>query len=165
MYFLGLDLGSLSCDAVLIDEEETILASAVVPTGARNIMAIARAKKEVLELSKKLNELSKDKTVQLPEKYPVVFIHAKNKKEAAKLILLQSSRYGKMTNETLYEFLHENELNFDDLKVELDLPDIKMDLFGDGYNPETFQPSKDDQTNLDEKKSVKCPGCGHEFTP
>ncbi len=48
MYYLGLDIGSLSCDAVLIDEEEKILTTAVVPTGARNQEAIARAKAEVL---------------------------------------------------------------------------------------------------------------------
>lgn len=48
MYFLGLDIGSLSCDALLIDEKETILASSVVPTGARNREAIERARDEVM---------------------------------------------------------------------------------------------------------------------
>lgn len=48
MYFLGVDLGSLSCDAVLIDETGRMLASSVVPTGARNREAIARATDEVL---------------------------------------------------------------------------------------------------------------------
>jgi predicted CoA-substrate-specific enzyme activase len=48
MYYLGLDIGSLSCDAVLIDDSESIVASSVVPTGARNREAIARATDEVL---------------------------------------------------------------------------------------------------------------------
>ena len=48
-YYLGLDLGSLSCDAVLIDDEARTLAWAVVPTGARNIEAIGRARATVLE--------------------------------------------------------------------------------------------------------------------
>jgi len=48
MYFLGLDLGSLSCDALLIDEKKNILASSVVPTGARNREAIERAGDEVI---------------------------------------------------------------------------------------------------------------------
>ena len=47
-YYLGLDLGSLSCDAVLIDDRENILATAVVPTGARNLEAIERARAEAL---------------------------------------------------------------------------------------------------------------------
>lgn len=49
MYFLGIDIGSLSCDAVLIDEKKNVLASSVIPTGAKNIESIARVKKEVLD--------------------------------------------------------------------------------------------------------------------
>ena len=48
MYYMGIDIGSLSCDAVLIDDKENLLAAAVVPTGAKNIEAIARVKKSVL---------------------------------------------------------------------------------------------------------------------
>jgi predicted CoA-substrate-specific enzyme activase len=48
MYFLGLDIGSLSCDGVIIDDQETVVAWSVVPTGARNLEAIARARREVL---------------------------------------------------------------------------------------------------------------------
>lgn len=48
MYYLGIDIGSLSCDAVIIDRDENVVASTVVPTGARNIEAIDRARTEVL---------------------------------------------------------------------------------------------------------------------
>lgn len=48
-YFGGIDIGSLSCDAVVMDEAGTILASAVVPTGADSQVAIARATDAVLE--------------------------------------------------------------------------------------------------------------------
>jgi hypothetical protein len=47
-FYLGVDVGSLSCDAVLITDEERIVAWSVVPTGARNCEAIARARDEVL---------------------------------------------------------------------------------------------------------------------
>lgn len=49
-YYLGLDVGSLSCDAVVVDgsESERIVAWSVVPTGARNLDAIARAQREAL---------------------------------------------------------------------------------------------------------------------
>ncbi len=47
-YFLGIDIGSLSCDAVLIDGSGKVAASAVVPTGAKNREAIARVTDEVL---------------------------------------------------------------------------------------------------------------------
>lgn len=46
--YLGLDIGSLSCDAVLIDAAGRVTAWSVVPTGARNMQAIARARGEAL---------------------------------------------------------------------------------------------------------------------
>ena len=49
MYFLGIDIGSLSCDAVLLDENKNIVSSSVIPTGVKNIEAIARVKKNVLD--------------------------------------------------------------------------------------------------------------------
>jgi predicted CoA-substrate-specific enzyme activase len=51
MYYLGIDIGSLSCDAVLIDRDERVLATSVVPTGAKNKESIARVTDEVLRLS------------------------------------------------------------------------------------------------------------------
>ncbi len=51
MYYLGIDIGSLSCDAVLINDDKKILSTSVVPTGAKNIEAIHRVKREVLERS------------------------------------------------------------------------------------------------------------------
>ncbi len=49
MYFLGVDIGSASCDAVLMDGEKNIIASSVLPTGARNVEAIACARREVMD--------------------------------------------------------------------------------------------------------------------
>jgi predicted CoA-substrate-specific enzyme activase len=49
MLYLGVDVGSLSCDAALVDDQQRLVAWSVVPTGARNAQAIARARREVLE--------------------------------------------------------------------------------------------------------------------
>jgi len=51
MYFLGVDLGSLSCDAVLLDHCGTVAAASVVPTGARNREAVDRVVREVLGIA------------------------------------------------------------------------------------------------------------------
>jgi len=51
MYYLGIDIGSLSCDAVLIDEKKQILSTSVIPTGAKNHEAIERVRQEVLRAS------------------------------------------------------------------------------------------------------------------
>ncbi len=48
-YYLGLDVGSLSCDAVLIDDAMRLVAWSVLPTGARNMDAIQRARDQVLQ--------------------------------------------------------------------------------------------------------------------
>ncbi|MDF1551791.1 MAG: acyl-CoA dehydratase activase [Deferrisomatales bacterium] len=48
-YYLGIDIGSLSCDAVVIDGDAAVLGSAVVPTGAKNQEAISRARREALD--------------------------------------------------------------------------------------------------------------------
>lgn len=49
MYYLGVDVGSLTCDAVIIDGEEKVVAWSVVPTGARNLQAIALARDLALQ--------------------------------------------------------------------------------------------------------------------
>ena len=49
MYYLGIDIGSLSCDAVLLDHTQKILAAAVVPTGARNQEAIQNVRNAVIQ--------------------------------------------------------------------------------------------------------------------
>lgn len=51
MVFLGIDVGSLSCDAVIVNLEGDILAWTVVPTGAKNLEAIERARREVIRIS------------------------------------------------------------------------------------------------------------------
>ncbi|RME28179.1 MAG: 2-hydroxyglutaryl-CoA dehydratase [Deltaproteobacteria bacterium] len=48
-YFMGIDVGSLSCDAVIVGEDGDMVAWAVVPTGARNTESIALVRRLVLE--------------------------------------------------------------------------------------------------------------------
>src|SRR5215831_14702564 len=93
---------------------------------------------------------------------PCALIEAKDSKDAAAKILLISSQYGKMTEESLDEFLSENELDMNDLLDELELPALDMRYFGSGE----FEPTdEDDQGQLDKKNPVTCPECGHEFIP
>ena len=94
---------------------------------------------------------------------PCALIDAKDKREAAEKILLISSQYGRMTEESLDEFLAENDLSFLELADELELPSIDDAYFRD---PNEFGPtSVDEQGRLDKKNPVTCPECGHEFVP
>lgn len=49
MFYLGVDIGSLTCDAVLVDDRERIVAWSVVPTGASSLRAIERSRAEVFQ--------------------------------------------------------------------------------------------------------------------
>ena len=94
---------------------------------------------------------------------PCALIDAKNRKEAAEKILLISSNYGKMTEESLDEFLAQNDLSFLELADELELPAIDERYFRD---PNEFTATDaDDQGRLDKKNPITCPECGHEFVP
>ena len=92
---------------------------------------------------------------------PCALIQAKDRKEAAEKILLISSNYGKMTEESLDEFLAQNDLSFLELADELELPSIDERYFRD---PNEFTVTDaDDQGRLDKKNPITCPECGHEF--
>jgi len=94
---------------------------------------------------------------------PCALIQAKDRKEAAEKILLISSNYGKMTEESLDEFLAQNDLSFLELADELELPSIDERYFRD---PNEFTVTDaDDQGRLDKKNPITCPECGHEFVP
>lgn len=71
----------------------------------------------------------------VPEEVPVCYLKAANEDDAKRLILVASSRYGKMTDEGFAEFLHnfQDEVNFDRLKTVIDLPDIDLSKFELGY--------------------------------
>lgn len=60
---------------------------------------------------------------------PCVIVQANNKKEAAKAVLINNSKYAKINQESLSDFMIDFELNIDDLNF-LDLPDLNMDDFG-----------------------------------
>jgi len=78
---------------------------------------------------KVLTWMQKSGEYKLPEKYPCVEIFAKDKKEAAKAILTQSTSYGKITEKGLYDFLNEYDLDFADLKTDLELSEIDLNQF------------------------------------
>ena len=81
--------------------------------------------------------------------------NTKNKKEAAELILEQSSVFGKITEKGLEEFSLKFDLDLDDLNI--DLPDINLDLIefiaGEG--------EREVDENIETEN--ECPKCGYRF--
>ena len=70
-----------------------------------------------------------EKEVEVPECFPANFIDCKDRKEAVKLLLVYSSIYAKLEEESLYDFLKLEEINFKDLEDEIDLPSFYFKEF------------------------------------
>jgi len=57
-------------------------------------------------------------------------------------------------------------LDFDELNREIDLPNLDLEKFATFYmGGDVPVGSIEDQSRLDQKKPVRCPSCGNEFTP
>lgn len=100
--------------------------------------------------------------VQIPEMLPANFIDCTDIKEARKFVLIYSSIYARATDEALYEFIHKNELDFEILKQEIDLPELDIVKFETGwmkdYNPENKEKEISELTTENE-----CPSCGYKW--
>lgn len=83
---------------------------------------------------------------------PVVDIQAKDRKEAAELLLAVNSKYQTITDEGLHQFMVDMELDMEDLTA-FDLPDIDME----GFSLDNSPASNETTTEQEDKK---CPNCG-----
>ena len=70
---------------------------------------------------------------QVPEEFTANFVQCKDMKDAAKKVLVYSSIYASVTDEGLYEFSHDFNLNFDEIKFEIDIPKLDLDRYEAGY--------------------------------
>ncbi len=93
---------------------------------------------------------------------PVVYIQAKNKKEAMQKLLHITSQYGKFEREGLDIFLLD--INADDMFLEtLRLTDDEMFLGKEEeFDMDAFF-EEDNTDNIKEAKTVTCPKCGEVF--
>jgi hypothetical protein len=102
-----------------------------------------------------MEELEKE-GYSIPRNLSANFIRCKDRKEAIKLILIYSSIYANVTEEGLYELISVEKLNFEDLKEEIDLPNIDLERFEKGYAPEN-------STNKADEVNLECPKCGYKW--
>lgn len=91
-------------------------------------------------------------------KVPVAWIKAENIKEAKEKILIASSRYARIEDGGLYDFLQTSDIDIDDVNAFIDLPDIDLSL--DNLELENKQKEIEPE---DLKLDNKCPKCGYEY--
>lgn len=101
--------------------------------------------------------LKEGHTLETEDKLPIVEIEAKDKKEAAELILTISNQYGKITDEGLDWFIEEFQLNIDELSETLNI-DFGIDKL------ELIDKPKEDKKEKNKPTIIhKCPQCGYEW--
>lgn len=85
-----------------------------------------KGKKKILDGHQRLRTLKmmKDDGFMLPEAFPAAVIEADNEKQARKILLGLAAVYGKMTDESLSDFMIESEIDMDWLNTNIDLPFI-----------------------------------------
>lgn len=88
---------------------------------------------------------------------PVAYIEAKDEAEAKNKLLRLNSQYGKITQESALKFTDTLSIEWEEIR--LPVGDLIM------VTPDFEPVGIEDQGRLDEKAKVKCPECGHEFSP
>lgn len=82
---------------------------------------------------------------------PCNLVTAKTKKEAAQIVLISNSKYAKMSDESLSDFMIDFELKMDDLEF-LDLNDLTIDLL----NNEEKKESEEQDIDFKYKIEIDC---------
>lgn len=112
--------------------------------GNKKIISGTQRKKTLLQM--------REEGYSVP-KVPCLVVQADNEKQAREMLLERASAYGKVTNEGLFEFMSESELNLDDVKDSFRFPEVDLDEMNSQFN--------EDALDKKDKKSFKCPQCGY----
>lgn len=105
-----------------------------------------------------LSELSAE-GYQVPEEFTANFIQCKDMKDAAKKVLVYSSIYASVTDEGLYEFSHDFNIDFESVKCEIEIPSLNLNRYELGYVNDDIAGGN----GASDEKEV-CPNCGYDLT-
>lgn len=64
---------------------------------------------------------------------PISLVKAKDEKQARRKLLSMASQYGKVEKDGLYEFIHESDMQVEDVIANFRLPEIDLQKFADEY--------------------------------
>jgi len=97
---------------------------------------------------------------------PVSLVQAHTVAEAKLKVLALVSQYAEVTEQGLADFLADAEISSKELEEQFQFPEIDLESFVMRFGPEReFEPDEGGFARLDHRSAVKCPRCGHEFTP
>ena len=91
----------------------------------------------------------------IPYLLPATFIHCEDKTEAARLVLIYSSIYAKITQQGLFDFIEAFDLNYTELRDQVDLPEFSMDRFEQKFDVYHVKDDQDEyEVELDPEEAI-----------
>lgn len=97
-----------------------------------------------------LRELKHQDAISVPDKLPAIFIDCKNKNEAAELVLIYSSFYAKTTQQGLFDFIQMYDINYEDIRNKMHLPEMSMDRYEQKFDISNILDVSSDEDDLSE---------------
>lgn len=128
-----------------------------------------RNKRWIIDAHQRFKTLKRmrDEEKYVIPKIPVVWVQAKDRREAAKKVLAATSQYGVMSTDGLHKFLTEHEIDLSFVGSHYNFPEIDLERFTKAYYlPETevsfTAKSGGTGEKLEESSDKKhtCPKCG-----
>ncbi|HNR65431.1 MAG TPA: ParB N-terminal domain-containing protein [Atribacterota bacterium] len=105
-----------------------------------------------------------EKEFNIPEELPCNYIECKNRKEAAELVLVYSSSYARVEHDGLIEFCEFEGLDFNDLKMDICLPEFSWDDFSmEGQGEKSDEDIKEKELDENIETDHECPSCGYKW--
>ena len=94
---------------------------------------------------------------------PIVEVFAKDVKEAKQKVLAFTSQYGQITDQGLYEFISESDIDYTEIQDNYRFPEIDTSSFIDNFYsaPEPEEPEPEPKPKASRK--VCCPNCDFTF--
>jgi ParB-like chromosome segregation protein Spo0J len=87
---------------------------------------------------------------------PIAFIEAKDEREAREKILVLSSQYGEMTDDTLLEYLKQSDIDLDDVLDTVDLPTVNVEKLAARLEEELEGQQPDEELDHQFQVIVEC---------
>lgn len=98
------------------------------------------------------------KGLDVPELLPATFIDCKNIKEAAELVLVYSSAYAKITQQGLFDFVSNFNLDLPSIKDTINIPEFSMERYEQKFDVYDTEAAEEPHVYINEKDIKVKPG-------
>lgn len=92
----------------------------------------------------------KESGVDVPDKLPATMIACEDMTEAAELVLVYSSQYAKITNQGLFDFVSQYEIDIDSINKSINIPEFSMPRFEQQFDLIDVENAEEDHVYLDD---------------